>query len=96
MIGMILGVILFLVVGVIVIYISYMVGVFKKNYLEVYSIDDVGVIIVGWIGCEFFVIVIFLCELYFLISSIVNNSLLIFERDDFCCGIWYVGCVDWF
>ena len=94
-IGMIPGVILLLVVGVIATYTSYMVGVFKKNHPEVYSIDDAGAIIAGRIGREFFAIAILLCELYSSTSSTVNNSLLTSERDDLCRGIWYAGCVDW-
>lgn len=61
-VGMIPGIIMLFVVSAIATYTSYMVGVFKMNHPEVYSIDDAGAIIFGRIGREFFAIAILLCK----------------------------------
>ena len=59
--GMIPGVILLIVVSAIATWTSYMVGVFKINHPEVYSIDDAGALMFGRIGREFFAISLLLC-----------------------------------
>jgi hypothetical protein len=66
-VGMIPGVILLLVVSAIATWTSYVVGTFKKNHPEVYSIDDVGALLFGRIGREFFAIALLLCKPAFLL-----------------------------
>ncbi|KAL2207215.1 hypothetical protein CC79DRAFT_704940 [Sarocladium strictum] len=74
-IGMIPGVILLLVVGIIATYTSWMVGVFKRNHPEVYSIDDAGAIIAGRIGREFFAIAILLWMIFVAGSGMLGVSI---------------------
>ncbi|KAF1956431.1 putative amino acid transporter, partial [Byssothecium circinans] len=50
--GLIPGVICLLVIGAITTWSNYMIGVFKRNHPEVYSIDDVGQMIFGRAGRE--------------------------------------------
>lgn len=61
-VGMIPGAIMLIVVSAIATWTSYMVGVFKQNHPEVYSIDDAGFILFGRIGREFFAIALLLCK----------------------------------
>lgn len=48
--GMIFGVILLLIIGGIIFWGDYMVGVFKNCYCDVYGIDDVGFKMFGFVG----------------------------------------------
>ena len=52
--GMIPGVILLLVIATITTWSDYMIGVFKLKHREVYGVDDVGYLIFGRAGREFF------------------------------------------
>jgi len=60
--GLIPGVISLIVIGFITSWSDYEVGVFKRNHPEVYSIDDVGRLLFGRIGCEVFAVSFVLCE----------------------------------
>jgi amino acid permease len=52
--GIIPGIFCLCTIGAITTWSSYMVGVFKRNHPEVYTIDDVGHKVFGKIGREFF------------------------------------------
>lgn len=60
--GMVPGIIVLLVIAIITTWSDYMVGVFKLRHRSVYGIDDVGQLLFGRIGREFFGIVFVLCE----------------------------------
>lgn len=61
-VGLIPGIILLVVVTAIATWTSYMVGVFKRNHPEIYSIDDAGALMFGRVGREFFAICLALCK----------------------------------
>ncbi|CEJ62454.1 hypothetical protein PMG11_10951 [Penicillium brasilianum] len=52
--GLIPGIIILITIGVITTWSNYIVGVFKVNHREIYGIDDVGELLFGRIGREFF------------------------------------------
>lgn len=54
--GIVPGVICLCAIGAITTWSSYMVGVFKRNHPEVYTIDDAGYKMFGKIGREFFAV----------------------------------------
>jgi len=60
--GMIPGIIILLVIAITTTWSDYMVGVFKLRHRSVYGIDDVGQLLFGRIGREFFGVVFVLCE----------------------------------
>lgn len=61
--GMGPGLVVLIVIGVITTWSNYMIGVFKKNHPSVYSIDDVGFLLFGRWGREFFYAAFLLCGL---------------------------------
>ena len=60
--GMIPGVILLCTIAGITTWSDYIIGVFKLNHRHVYGVDDVGQIIFGRIGKEFFAVAFVGCE----------------------------------
>lgn len=60
--GLIPGVICLLAVGGIITWGNHVVGVFKRNHPEVYSIVDVGEKLGGKIGKEFMSVAFMLCK----------------------------------
>ena len=60
--GIVPGCICLCAIAVITTWSDYMVGAFKMRHREVYSIDDVGQLIFGRIGREFFGFAFCLCE----------------------------------
>lgn len=60
--GMIPGLICLLTIATITTWSDYMVGAFKLKHPEVYGIDDVGQLLFGRIGREFFAVAYVLCE----------------------------------
>lgn len=60
--GIVPGVICLLAVGGITTWSDYMVGVFKLRYPQVYGLDDVGELMFGRIGREFFSVCFCLCK----------------------------------
>lgn len=61
-VGLIPGIILLTVVGGITTWSDYIVGVFKIRHRHVYGIDDVGEMLFGRIGREFFGVALSLCR----------------------------------
>lgn len=61
--GIVPGVICLCAVGAITTWSDYMVGVFKLRHPEVYGLDDVGALMFGRIGREFFTLAFCLCKL---------------------------------
>lgn len=57
------GLVMLIVIGVITTWSNYMIGVFKKNHPSVYSIDDVGFLLFGRWGREFFYGAFLFCKL---------------------------------
>lgn len=60
--GVVPGVILLCVIGGITSWSDWMVGVFKLKHRHVYGIDDVGEMLFGRIGREFFSVAFCLCK----------------------------------
>lgn len=60
--GMVPGVIILITIAVITTWSDYIVGVFKLNHRSVYGIDDVGYLLFGRIGREFFGVAFVLCR----------------------------------
>lgn len=60
--GIVPGVIALCLVSGVTTWSDYIVGVFKLNHPDVYSIDDVGRKLFGPIGREFFAVVFCLCK----------------------------------
>jgi len=60
--GIVPGVICLVIIAAITTWSDYMVGIFKLNHRSVYSLDDVGQLLFGRIGREFFAIAFELCE----------------------------------
>lgn len=60
--GLIPGIIILIVVGGITTWSNYIVGVFKVNHREIYGIDDVGELLFGRFGREFFGVAFTLCK----------------------------------
>lgn len=63
-VGMVPGSILLCIVSGIAVWTSWMVGVFKLNHPEVYSIDDAGALMFGRVGREFLAVAFVLCEFF--------------------------------
>lgn len=61
--GIVPGVIALIIIAGITTWSDYIVGVFKLNHPQVYSIDDVGRLLFGRVGREFFGAVFCLCKL---------------------------------
>lgn len=61
--GVVPGVILLCIIGGITSWSDWMVGVFKLKHRHVYGIDDVGEMLFGRIGREFFSVAFCLCKL---------------------------------
>lgn len=64
--GIVPGVICLCAIAIITTWSDYMVGAFKLRHRAVYSIDDVGQLIFGRIGREFFGFAFCLCELSYI------------------------------
>jgi amino acid permease len=62
--GLIPGILTLLGIGATITWSNYIVGVFKRNHPEVYSVVDVGEIIGGKIGKEFMAVAFLLCKSY--------------------------------
>lgn len=62
LVGLVPGVLLILAVAGIATWTSYMVGAFKLNHREVYSVDDAGALMFGRIGREVFATAFSLCK----------------------------------
>jgi len=60
--GMIPGIICLIIIAIITTWSDYMVGVFKIKHPEVYGIDDVGRLLFGRVGREFFGVAYVLCK----------------------------------
>lgn len=60
--GMGPGLVVLVLIGVVTTWSNYMIGVFKKNHPSVYSIDDVGFLLFGRWGREFFYGAFLLCK----------------------------------
>lgn len=60
--GLIFGVFGFVVIGIIMIWCNWVVGIFKFNYCEVYGVDDVMGMMFGCVGWEIFVVVFCFCR----------------------------------
>jgi amino acid permease len=60
--GLIPGIIILITVGGITTWSNYIVGVFKVNHRHIYGIDDVGELLFGRIGREFFGAAFALCK----------------------------------
>ena len=60
--GLVPGIIILITVGGITTWSNYIVGVFKVNHRHIYGIDDVGELLFGRIGREFFGAAFTLCE----------------------------------
>jgi len=60
--GLIPGVICLCIVAIITTWSDYMVGVFKLRHRDVYGIGDVGMLLWGRVGKEFFEAAFILCE----------------------------------
>lgn len=60
--GLIPGLICMLAIGAITTWSDYVIGDFKINHPEVYSIDDVGFLLFGNIGRQVIAVMFFLCE----------------------------------
>jgi hypothetical protein len=86
--GMVPGVILLLIIAVITTWSDYIVGVFKLNHRSVYGIDDVGQLLFGRVGREFFGVVFVLCKwiCWHMCDPRTNAYSL-----DICCWCWYAG-----
>lgn len=59
--GLIPGIIILITIGSITTWSNYTVGVFKVHHPEIYGIDDVGELLFGRIGREFFAAAFTLC-----------------------------------
>jgi len=86
--GMIPGIIVLLTIAIITTWSDYMVGVFKLRHRSVYGIDDVGMLLFGRFGREFFGVVFVLCK-YNLDRC--KSSVLTCHRLDLCRRRWNAG-----
>lgn len=59
--GMVPGIVVLIAIAIITTWSDYMVGVFKLRHRSVYGIDDVGQLLFGRVGREFFGVVFVLC-----------------------------------
>ena len=60
--GIVPGIICMLAIGGITTWSDYVIGDFKLNHPEIYSIDDVGQLLFGKIGRQVIAVMFFLCE----------------------------------
>lgn len=92
--GIVPGVIALCCIAAITTWSDYIVGVFKLRHPEVYGIDDVGRLLFGRVGREFFGIVFCLCKFSNRGkgNSETNHSLPI--RLDLRCRLWHARCLD--
>ena len=60
--GLIPGVICLLVISAMTTWSAYIIGVFKVRHRNVYGIDDVGELLFGRVGREFFYVCFCLCK----------------------------------
>lgn len=67
--GMGPGLVVLISIGVITTWSNYMIGVFKKQHPSVYSIDDVGFMLFGKWGREFFYVAFLLCKHFIPLST---------------------------
>ncbi|CBY01386.1 similar to amino acid transporter [Plenodomus lingam JN3] len=73
--GLIPGVIALLLIGGITLWSNYMVGIFKLKHPEVYGIDDVGQLLFGRIGKEFFAVVFVLLWVFIAGAGMLSVSI---------------------
>jgi hypothetical protein len=59
--GMVPGIICLFAIAIITTWSNYMIGQFKLNHRSVYGIDDMGQMVLGRFGKEFFAIAYLLC-----------------------------------
>ncbi|CAK9780360.1 hypothetical protein CC85DRAFT_287903 [Cutaneotrichosporon oleaginosum] len=71
-VGIVPGVILIVVVELIVTWSAFVLGSFKLNHRECYSMADVGRILAGRWGEEFFTLAVCICMLFFSASGMVG------------------------
>lgn len=60
--GIVPGVICMLAIGAITTWSDYVIGTFKLNHPEIYSIDDVGALLFGRIGRAVVAVMFVLCK----------------------------------
>ncbi|KAF6831214.1 amino acid transporter [Colletotrichum plurivorum] len=73
--GIVPGVIALIIIAGITTWSDYIVGVFKMNHPEVYSIDDVGRLLFGRVGREFFGVVFCLYWIFVAGSGMLGASI---------------------
>jgi amino acid permease len=71
-VGIVPGIILIIVVELIVTWSAFVLGSFKLNHRECYSMADVGRILAGRWGEEFFTLAVCICMLFFSASGMVG------------------------
>ena len=85
--GLIPGVLCLLGIGGMITWGNHVVGTFKRNHPEVYSIVDVGEKLGGKFGKEFMSVAFMLCKSY---SSILFDRCLTIDRVDLCRSCWFL------
>ena len=82
--GVIPGVLCMIGIGGTITWGNYVVGRFRLNHPEVYSIVDVGEMMGGKFGKEFMSVAFMLCKF---LADVINGEVLTIERVDLCgCG----------
>jgi hypothetical protein len=91
--GIVPGVICLCVVTCIITWSNYVIGTFKMNHREVYSIDDAGAMMFGGIGRGILSVAFCLCTLPK--KEECKPFSLTTLRLDICCRLWYSRDINW-
>lgn len=91
-VGIIPGIILIVVIELIVTWSAFVLGTFKLNHRETYSLADVGRILGGRWGEEFFSAAVCICMLFFSASGMVgvSTALNAVSMHATCTAVWMV------
>jgi hypothetical protein len=89
--GLIPGVIILIIIAIITTWSDYMIGVFKLRHRSVYGIDDVGQLIFGRVGREFFGVVFVLCKPFAHPCRTTKSDV---SSLDLRCGCWHARYFD--
>lgn len=91
-VGIIPGIILIVVIELIVTWSAFILGTFKLNHRETYSLADVGRILGGRWGEEFFSVAVCICMLFFSASGMVgvSTALNAVSLHAVCTAVWMV------
>lgn len=91
-VGIVPGIILILVIEGIVTWSAYVLGEFKLAHRDTYSLADVGRVLFGRVGEEFFTIAVCVCMLFFSGSGMVGvtTALNAVSTHATCTAVWMV------